>query len=372
MQIDRRLVVSFDWPLLLLTVGLALLGILTIYSATCGVDEECPRHLATRQSYWLVIGLVLMVASFSVDYQYLNRWAFPLYIAVVILLALVLVVGVTSGGSQRWLDMKFFSLQPSELAKLVLVLVLAKTLCYHEPGYPLIVLGIPLMLCAPVLALVLLQPDLGTAVLLFLIAVAVVVMAGLRLRSLLYSGLAVIALLPTAWQFLKPYQKTRIWTFMNPESDPLGAGYHVVQSKIAIGSGRLWGKGYLQGSQSRLEFLPEQHTDFIFAVFAEEWGFSGCLLLLAAYALLFLLALRVVRRAKDRFGVLLAVGMTAILFWQFTINIGMVTGLLPVVGIPLPLISYGGSSLVTTLVAVGVLISISMRRHTRQPGTPAT
>ena len=215
------------------------------------------------------------------------------------------------------------------------------------------------------MALVLLQPDLGTAAVIFLIAMAVVVMSGLRVRSLLYLTLAAIAALPVGWQFLKPYQKTRIWTFMNPESDPLGAGYHVVQSKIAIGSGRLWGKGYLQGSQNRLEFLPEQHTDFVFAVFAEEWGFSGCVALLAAYALLILLAVRVVRRAQDRFGVLLATGMTAILFWQFTINIGMVTGLLPVVGIPLPLISYGGSSLVTTLVAMGVLISVSMRRYTR-------
>ena len=178
-------------------------------------------------------------------------------------------------------------------------------------------------------------------------------------------AVAATATLPVGWQFLKPYQKTRLWTFMNPESDPLGAGYHVVQSKIAIGSGQLWGKGYLQGSQNRLEFLPEQHTDFIFSVFAEEWGFSGCLLLLAGYALMILLALRVVRRAQDRFGVLLATGMTAILFWQFTINIGMVTGLMPVVGIPLPLISYGGSSLVTTMVAVGLLISISMRRNTR-------
>ena len=365
MQIDRRLVTSFDWPLCILAVGLALMGIMTIYSATCSVNEECSRYLATRQSYWLVIGVVLMVATFAVDYQRLAHWAYPIYVAVVILLALVLVIGITSGGSQRWLDLGLFALQPSELAKLTLVLVLAKTLCYYEPGYSLMDLGVPLLLSAPVVALVLLQPDLGTAVVIFLIAMAVVVMSGLRVRSLLYLTLAAVAALPVGWQFLKPYQKTRIWTFMNPESDPLGAGYHVVQSKIAIGSGRLWGKGYLQGSQNRLEFLPEQHTDFVFAVFAEEWGFSGCVALLAAYALLILLAIRVVRRAQDRFGVLLATGMTAVLFWQFTINIGMVSGLLPVVGIPLPLISYGGSSLVTTLVAIGVLISVSMRRYAR-------
>lgn len=367
MQIDRRLIASFDWPLCVLSVALAVLGILTIYSANCDANDECSRYLATRQSYWLAIGAVLMAATFSVDYQRLDRWTYPVYAAVIVLLALVLVVGTTSGGSQRWLDLKLFLFQPSEFAKVALVLMLAKTLRHHEPGYPLTDLWAPLLLCAPVLALVLLQPDLGTAVLILLIAVTVVVMSGLRGRSLLYLAVAAIAALPMGWQFLKPYQKVRIWTFMNPESDPLGAGYHVVQSKIAIGSGRVWGKGYLQGSQNRLEFLPEQHTDFVFAVFAEEWGFSGCVLLLAGYVLLILLSLRAVRRAQDRFGVLLATGMGAILFWQFTINIGMVTGLLPVVGIPLPLLSYGGSSLVTTLVAVGLLISVSMRRYHRWP-----
>lgn len=365
MQIDRRLIASFDWPLCVLSVALAVLGILTIYSANCNANDECSRYLATRQSYWLAIGAVLMAATFSVDYQRLDRWTYPVYAAVIVLLALVLVVGTTSGGSQRWLDLKLFLFQPSEFAKVALVLMLAKTLRHHEPGYPLTDLWAPLLLCAPVLALLLQQPDLGTAVLILLIAVTVVVMSGLRGRSLLYLAVAAIAALPMGWQFLKPYQKVRIWTFMNPESDPLGAGYHVVQSKIAIGSGRVWGKGYLQGSQNRLEFLPEQHTDFVFAVFAEEWGFSGCVLLLAGYVLLILLSLRAVRRAQDRFGVLLATGMGAILFWQFTINIGMVTGLLPVVGIPLPLLSYGGSSLVTTLVAVGLLISVSMRRYHR-------
>ncbi len=365
MQIDRRLIASFDWPLCILSVALAVLGILTIYSANCDANDECSRYLATRQSYWLAIGAVLMAATFSVDYQRLDRWTYPVYAAVIVLLALVLVAGTTSGGSQRWLDLKLFLFQPSEFAKVALVLMLAKTLRHHEPGYPLTDLWAPLLLCAPVLALVLLQPDLGTAVLILLIAVTVVVMSGLRGRSLLYLAVAAIAALPMGWQFLKPYQKVRIWTFLNPESDPLGAGYHVLQSKIAIGSGRVWGKGYLQGSQNRLEFLPEQHTDFVFAVFAEEWGFSGCVLLLAGYVLLILLSLRAVRRAQDRFGVLLATGMGAILFWQFTINIGMVTGLLPVVGIPLPLLSYGGSSLVTTLVAVGLLISVSMRRYHR-------
>lgn len=363
MQIDRRLAAQFDWPICLFALALALTGIMTIYSATCGAIDDCSGYLAKRQLYWLIIGVGAMVAGFSFDYQRLDRWAYPLYAVVLLLLILVSFVGTTSGGSQRWLNLQFFSFQPSELAKWMIVVLLAKMLRYgeSEKGYSFPDLWAPFVLMAPVFALIVLQPDLGTAVLVFLVFMTIVVMAGLRIRSLVRLGLVAVASLPILWQLLKPYQRQRIWTFINPEFDPLGAGYHVFQSKIAIGSGRLWGKGYLQGSQNRLEFLPEQHTDFIFSVFAEEWGFMGCLLLLAGYALLILLSLRVVQRARDRFGSILAAGMTAIIFWQITINIGMVTGILPVVGIPLPLVSYGGSSLVTTMLGMGILINVSMR-----------
>jgi len=363
MQIDRRLATQFDWPLCILSIGLAVTGIMTIYSATCDVGDGCSGYLAKKQLYWLIIGIAVMVAAFSFDYQRFDRWTYPLYAVVVLLLILVSVIGTTSGGSQRWLNLQFFVFQPSELAKLMVVILLAKTLRYAESenGYSLTELWAPFLLTAPVFALILLQPDLGTAVLIFLVSMTVVVMGGLRMRSLVRLTLVAVASLPIVWQVLKPYQRQRIWTFVNPEFDPLGAGYHVFQSKIAIGSGRLWGKGYLQGSQNRLEFLPEQHTDFVFSVFAEEWGFFGCVLLLVGYTGLILLSLRVVQRARDRFGSMLAAGMTAIIFWQIAINIGMVTGMLPVVGIPLPLVSYGGSSLVTTMLALGVVMSISMR-----------
>jgi rod shape determining protein RodA len=201
-------------------------------------------------------------------------------------------------------------------------------------------------------------------VILSFIFISVLLVGGLRVRSFSWLLTAGLIFLPIGWRFLKAYQKQRIWTFLNPDSDPLGAGYHVIQSEIAIGSGRLFGKGFLNGTQNRLDFLPAQHTDFVFSVFAEEWGFIGCVVLLALYFALIYCSLLVVAKAKDRFGTILAFGMTAIFFWQIVINISMVTGILPVVGITLPLVSYGGSSLVSTMIAIGLLINVSMRRFT--------
>ncbi|MFQ5850456.1 MAG: rod shape-determining protein RodA [Candidatus Binatia bacterium] len=366
MLIDRRLFSRFDWYLFGLAMCLAVIGILTIYSATLDITGERSGLLALRQLYWLAIGLVFMVASFRVDYRRINRLAYPFYAAVLLLLILVPFLGVVSGGSQRWLHLGYFALQPSELSKLAIVAVLAKRLQYDEPpeGYRLRELWMPFLLAAPILLLILAQPDLGTAVAFILVFFSVVLMGGIHIGSFVRLAVVGVALLPIGWQFLRPYQQMRIWTFFNPNLDPLGAGYHVIQSKIAIGSGRLFGKGYLQGTQNRLDFLPAQHTDFVFSVFAEEWGFVGCSILLGLYLALILLSLRVVRRARDRFGALLAFGMAAILFWQVIINIAMVTGTLPVAGIPLPFLSYGGSSLVTTMVAVGILVNVSTRRFT--------
>jgi len=366
MQIDRRLISHFDWPLFSLTLGLILLGILTIHSATYSITEQHAGTLASKQLYWFMLGLVAMIVAFTMDYHHIDRLAYPLYALVLLLLLLVPLLGTAGGGSQRWLHLRLFTVQPSELAKLAIVVVLAKRLQYDEPhhGYRLRDLWAPFLLVAPPILLTLLQPDLGTAVILFLIFFSAVLIGGLRLRSLLYLAAPGIISLPIAWRFLKPYQQRRIWTFLNPELDPLGAGYHVIQSKIAIGSGKFFGKGYLQGTQNRLDFLPEQHTDFIFSVFAEEWGFLGCLVLLGLYLALILFSLEVVVRAKDRLGAVLALGMVAIIFWQVVINAAMVTGFLPVVGIPLPLFSYGGSSLVSMMVAMGLLINISMRRFT--------
>jgi len=282
-----------------------------------------------------------------------------------LLLFLVLFVGHSGGGSQRWIDLGFFRLQPSEPAKVAIVLVMAKYFQQDEPrgGYRLRDLWVPFGLVAPLIILTLVQPDLGTAIILGLVFISMVLMGGLRLKSFFYLAGAGLALLPIGWQFLRPYQRQRVLTFIDPDRDPLGAGYHVIQSQIAIGSGQLFGKGYMRGTQNRLDFLPAQHTDFIFAVFSEEWGFAGCFVLLACYFALIVYGLRLVERAKDRFGALLVFGMLSIIFWHVVINVAMVAGLLPVVGVPLPLFSYGGSALATMMFGVGLMINVSMRRY---------
>lgn len=366
MFIDRRLISHFDWPLSALALLVAALGIATIYSATYSMEGSASGGLALKQLSWLAIGLGAMIFCFTFDYHHIDRIAVPFYVFVVVLLVAVHFAGVSGGGSQRWLHLGVFALQPSELSKLAMVWVLTKFFKYDEPlgGYRWRDLTTPILLLLPMVALVLWQPDLGTAVIIVLVSLSVLLAGGLRVRSLLAAALAGCALVPVAWQFLRPYQQMRIKTFLNPDLDPLGAGYHVIQSKIAVGSGRWLGKGYLNGTQNRLDFLPAQHTDFIFSVFAEEWGFAGSLLLLLVYFALISCCLKVAVRAKDRFGAILAFGIAAIIFWQVAINIAMVTGVLPVVGIPLPLFSYGGSSLVSIMAGIGLLLNVGMRRFT--------
>src|SRR5262245_27523730 len=307
-----------------------------------------------------------MVCFFTLDYHHIDSVAYPFYGMVLVLLVVVHFVGSVGGGSQRWIHLGFFALQPSELSKLAIVWVLASHLKYDEPvdGFRLRDLGGPLILLFPLIVLVLIQPDLGTAVLIGLVFFSVLIVGGLRVRSLLYLVSAGMIFLPVAWHFLKPYQQKRILTFLNPDLDPLGSGYHVIQSKIAVGSGRWFGKGYLHGTQNRLDFLPAQHTDFIFAVFSEEWGCVGCLILLMLYFALIIYSFRLIERAIDRFGGLLVFGMVAIFFWHVVINVAMVTGIMPVVGVPLPMVSYGGSSLASMMFALGVMINVSMRRYT--------
>jgi rod shape determining protein RodA len=276
-----------------------------------------------------------------------------------------MIIGHSGGGSQRWINLGFFRLQPSEPAKIAIVLVMAKYFQSDEParGYFLRDLGAPFLLVAPLVILTLIQPDLGTAIILGIVFISMILMGGLRIRSFAYLVGAGLALLPIFWQFLRPYQRGRILTFLDPNRDPLGAGYHVIQSQIAIGSGRWFGKGFLNGTQNRLDFLPAQHTDFIFAVFSEEWGFAGCAVLLLLYFIMIAYCLGLVQRAKDRFGALLVFGMVAIIFWHVIINVAMVAGVLPVVGVPLPMVSYGGSALASMMFAIGVIINVSMRRY---------
>ncbi len=365
LKIDRRLIAHFDWPLLTVTLLLLALGLVTVLSASHAQDRLLSPFF-WRQSAWMLIGLGFMILGTSFDYHALDRYAFVLYGASLSLLIAVALVGAFGGGARRWLDLGFVSLQPSELAKLSTVIVLSSVLARNSGEQTLawtvavvcfVLIGLP---CA----LILEQPDLGTALIVAAVGGSVLIAAGLSLRWV-FAGAAVLALVaPYLWTHLKPYQQRRIEMFLNPDLDPLRYGYHIIQSKIAIGSGMWAGKGYLNGTQNRLNFLPEQHTDFIFAVFAEEWGFAGASVLLALYLFLLLRCVVVISRAKDSFGVLLTFGLSTMIFSQVLINIGMACGLLPVVGVTLPFFSYGGSSLVVCLFSIGLLLNVSMRRFT--------
>jgi rod shape determining protein RodA len=273
-------------------------------------------------------------------------------------------VGKVTSGSQRWLSLGPISFQPSELAKIALVIVLAKFFSEKRGyrGYRLKDLWQPFLLIGAPSILILKEPDLGTAMLLVAGSLSMILFVKVSWKSLVILVGSALSLAPFVWFSLKEYQRMRILTFLRPDRDPFGAGYHINQSKIAIGSGQFWGKGFLNGTQTRLHFLPEQHTDFAFSVLAEEWGFAGSVLLLILYLFLILWGLNIAKVSKDRFGAILSVGIVAFIFWQVVINVGMVTGLLPVVGIPLLLFSYGGSSLISTMAAMGLLMNISMRR----------
>lgn len=363
MRFDRRLVSHFDWTLLLLTLALLGAGILAVYSATYeGKQRLSP--LAIRQMSWAAIGLVCMFAAFAVDYRRLERWAYLPYGVSLLLLLMVPIMGSYGGGARRWIDLGILSLQPSELAKVTLLLVLARFFHRSVPpdGYQLRDLILPALLLAIPASFVLTEPNLGTTVILGLIFLTLTFAAGIRFRSLLLAGIAGGSGLPFLWQHMKPYQKQRVLSFLNPDQDPLGAGYHMIQSKITVGSGMLWGKGFLQGTQNRLDFLPEKHTDFVFAVIAEEWGFIGAMILLSLYGALLAKLLAIAWQARDRFGFCLAIGAVSVVFWQLLINLGMNLGVLPVVGVPLPLLSYGGSSLLTVMMCLGLALNVSTRR----------
>jgi rod shape determining protein RodA len=364
MIIDRRLFKNIDWILLLLVLGVVSIGILNLYSAGLNQGESRTVQLYIKQLYWLAMGLGMMFFMTIFDYQRLQRLAYPIYWASILLLLAVMVAGKIVAGSKRWLVLGPLAFQPSELAKVGVILALAAHFYRQERYEPLSwwELGFPCLLMLLPFALVAKQPDLGTALLIAAVAGTMILFVGVRWHILVTIAASFFAASPIFWYFLKDYQRQRIFTFLNPEQDPLGSGYHIIQSKIAVGSGLFWGKGFLKGTQSQLNFLPEQHTDFVFSVFAEEWGFIGSLFLILLYMLVILWSLQIARSCRERFGNLLAVGIAAMIFWQIFINISMVTGMLPVVGIPLPFFSYGGSSLVSNFIGIGLLLNIRMRQ----------
>ncbi|MBW1998801.1 MAG: rod shape-determining protein RodA [Deltaproteobacteria bacterium] len=361
---DRRLIHNFDWVLLTLLVLIGTISVLNLYSATYPLKGSPYTPIFLKQVYWYLIGFVALLLMTTFDYHILERLAYPIYVFSIGLLILVLVIGDVRSGSQRWLSLGGISFQPSELGKIALVIILAKF--FHEQGqlleYRLRDLWQPFFFIALPCLLIVKEPDLGTALSLVVISFSIILFVKIRWSSLMILVIGSVSAAPFIWLSLKEYQQRRILTFLRPEMDPLGAGYHITQSKIAIGSGLLWGKGFLKGTQTRLHFLPEQHTDFAFSVLAEEWGFIGSVTLLLLYLLLVLWGINIAKNSKEKFGALLALGIVAIVFWQFAINVSMVTGLLPVVGIPLVMFSYGGSSVVATMAAMGLLMNISMRR----------
>jgi rod shape determining protein RodA len=316
-----------------------------------------------RQISWVGVGLVGLLVVVSVDYRNLVRFAPVFYVVGLGLLLSVFILGRTVSGARRWIHLGPLTVQPSELFKLIFIITLAWALTSAR-GERLsraslvgtfVLLGVPFFL-------VVRQPDLGTALVLVPVLGATLVGLGLRMKVLGGLALGSVALMPLAWFVLKPYQRDRLLVYLDPFRDPLGTAYNVIQAKIAIGSGQLLGKGIGGATQSRLAFLPERHTDFIFAVFAEMWGFLGCLVLVVAYALLVLRGFEIAAGTRETRGRILALGVTTVFAAQILINIGMVTGLLPIVGIPLPFMSYGGSSMVVSLTALGLLLSIRMRQ----------
>ena len=365
---DRRLVQYFDWGLLCVTLIISFIGLMTLYSAVSAGISTPQKVLYVRQLIWYGLGLTAMIISFLFHYKALERWASVFYLFCILLLIAVLLFGRYIGGSRRWLTIASISIQPSELVKIATIIVLAR---YYSnlaktTGLKLKELLMPSVLVVIPFILIVRQPDLGTAVLVLLIAASITCFVKIEKRTLIYIIAFCGIIIPSVWFFLKEYQKQRILTFLNPERDPLGTGYHIIQSKIAIGSGMLYGKGFLQGTQNAFSFLPEEHTDFIFSVLAEEWGFTGSLVLLFAFLMLIVCGLNIAYGCRDSFGTILAVGITAMLAWEIFINIGMVAGIVPVVGVPLPFISYGGSSILTVMISIGILMNISMRRFMHQ------
>ena len=350
------------WRLLFLVGGIATIGLLTLYSAAGGSVNPW----ALKQALIFAVFLTIAIAMSWIKESSIKSTAFPLYAVILIMLILVEMLGFVGKGAQRWLDIGPIRLQPSEFMKPAIVLVLARFYELLPPGdirrwraiWPAaLLLGVPVLL-------ILVQPDMGTALMILLIGVTVMFVAGIPwwLFAGAFGAVAVAA--PVAFTLMHEYQRKRVLIFLNPESDPLGAGYHITQSKIAIGSGGIFGKGYLQGSQSHLDYLPEGHTDFVYSTMVEEWGFVGGLILIIAFGLVIRWGMRVSGRAKTRFAQLTAAGLTATIFFYVAINLMMVMGLAPVVGVPLPLVSYGGSAVMTIMLCIGMLMAIERQQRT--------
>lgn len=354
---------NFDFTLLLLLLLIFCMGLLSLYSATHTEGAVFGKNLVARQIAWMAVSLVILLLIVSFDYQNYIDFSYILYGISSVLLILVLFIGGTRYGAHRWFDLGIFAFQPSELAKLSLILVLASIIGKREGGQLGIdTVAVCLFLTLFMAFLIAIEPDLGTAIVFVVILFSMLYIGGANIKHLVFLLGAGAAMTPFLWHILRDYQKQRLLVFLNPDADPLGAGYTIIQSKIAIGSGSFLGKGWLAGTQNQLNFLPERHSDFIFSVIGEEWGFLGSALLVALYFLFIRKAISIASGTNDPYGRLIAVGVATMLSFQIVVNISMTLGFVPVVGLPLPLISYGGSSLLTTMASIALLMNVSMRR----------
>jgi len=360
-----------NFIVLIIAILIASIGILSIYSSTYQKESKLWQVIYKRQILWVFLGLVLFLLISNSNYRWLWDWTYLLYSLVLIFLSLVFILGVVRLGAQRWLRIAWFNFQPSEFAKLIIVIFLSRyfsrksvsDISLSSRRFGLLQgLVLPFIFVAIPMGLIVEQPDLGSGMMILVLFVAFLCLTQVKPRYIFIFLMIVILLSPFLWHLLRDYQKERLLVFLNPNIDPLGAGYTVIQSKIAIGSGGFFGKGWLAGTQSQLHFLPESHTDFIFATFAEEWGLFGSAVLLFLYYLLIRQGVLIAQRTHDYFGKLLAFGISLMLGIQIFINIAMNLGLAPIVGLPLPLMSYGGSSVFVTFISLGILVNIDRKR----------
>lgn len=364
---DRTILKRIDWNLVFVVLALNVVGLINLYSATHGPHSVDVQPLFISQMIWLAAGWSCFFIANFLDYSIVSRIAYTVYFLNLIAVVYTSFYGKVALGAQRWIDLGFFRYQPSETMKLCLIMVMAKILCMRntegrgmgvkELLMPVIVMGVPTIL-------IMKQPDLGTAMLLTAISGTMILFCKIRRWILVTIMMGLVVAAPLAWKYgMRDYQKARIENFLSPTNDPRGSGYNSIQSRIAVGSGRLLGKGFRKGTQSQLEFLPERHTDFIYSVLSEEHGFVGSTLTLGLFCYLFVICIHIAATARDKFGALLTVGVVCYVFWHMFINMGMVIGLLPIVGVPLPLLSYGGSSMLTTMAGLGIISSVAYRRY---------
>lgn len=364
---EKTLLKRLDWNLILVILALNVIGLINLFSATHGPNSKEVESLFVNQIVWLISGWSVFFIVTLLDYALILKIGYVVYFINLLAIVYVDFFGKIALGAQRWIDFGFFRYQPSETMKLAMIMVLAKVLSarntmgkgmgFKELAWPLTLLVVPFVL-------VMKQPDLGTAMMITAISGTMILFARVR-KHILVSALILISIsLPLAWKYvLHDYQKNRVLTFLSPENDPRKTGYNALQSKYAVGSGQFFGKGFRKGTQSQLEFLPERHTDFIYSVLSEEHGFVGSLTTIGLFCILFFLLIRIAYQSRDKFGAMMSVGVLSYIFWHMFVNIGMVIGLLPIVGVPLPLLSYGGSSMLTTMAGLGLISSVAFRKY---------